>query len=196
MAEVNKKKIASRKARDAQKEMMLYMKEHNLDPKKDWTKDKEHGKKIQAWIDIINLGNKKSKELHDEEARERVIEKKLKKPDVHPRVKKVESVPNVYDYPTLDGKEMSQAMKKKYRQKMRGLLKTMGKEKAEEAALKFIKTVKEPKLDENKNPKKVEKAEKAPIKKSKKDKKVEAKEEPKTKGKPKKDKKKKKVEED
>ena len=63
--EVSKNDLAARKARKAQKEMLAYMEENNLDPKKDWTGHKKHGKKIQAWIDIINLGNKKARELNE-----------------------------------------------------------------------------------------------------------------------------------
>lgn len=134
MAEINKKELAAKKARKAQKEMLAYMQEHNLDPKKDWITHKKHGKKIQAWIDIINLGNKKSRELNEEKAIEKLKAKKDKKPEVHPKVKKVDSTPNSYDYPQVDGKEMSSLLKKRYRAKMRTLLKTKKKEEAEKIA--------------------------------------------------------------
>lgn len=135
--DISKKDLAAKKARRAQKEMLAYMEENNLDPKKDWTGHKKHGKKIQAWIDIINLGNKKARELNEEKAIEKSEKKKNKKPEAHPKKEKVTSTPNAYDYPTVDGKEMTSDQKKKYRQKMRTLLKTMSKEKAEAEGKKY-----------------------------------------------------------
>lgn len=135
--DISKKDLAAKKARLAQKEMLAYMEENNLDPKKDWTGHKKHGKKIQAWIDVINLGNKKARELNEEKAIEKSEKKKNKKPEAHPKEEKVTSTPNAYDYPTVDGKEMTSDQKKKYRQKMRTLLKTMSKEKAEAEGKKY-----------------------------------------------------------
>lgn len=129
--DISKKDLAAKKARRAQKEMLAYMEENNLDPKKDWTGHKKHGKKIQAWIDIINLGNKKARAATEEKA------KKNQKPEAHPKKEKVTSTPNAYDYPMVDGKEMTSDQKKKYRQKMRTLLKTMSKEKAEAEGKKY-----------------------------------------------------------
>lgn len=135
--DISKKHLAARKARRAQKEMLAYMEENNLDPKEDWTGHKKHGKKIQAWIDVINLGNKKARELNEEKAIEKSEKKKNKKPEVHPKKEKVTITSNVYDYPTVDGKEMTSDQKKKYRQKMRTFLKTMSKEKAEAEGEKY-----------------------------------------------------------
>lgn len=135
--DISKKDLAAKKARRAQKEMLAYMEENNLDPKKDWTGHKKHGKKIQAWIDVINLGNKKARELNEEKAIEKSEKKKNKKPEAHPKEEKVTSTPNAYDYPTVDGQEMTLDQKKKYRQKMRTLLKTMSKEKAEAEGKKY-----------------------------------------------------------
>lgn len=129
--DISKKDLAAKKARRAQKEMLAYMEENDLDPKKDWTGHKKHGKKIQAWIDIINLGNKKARAATEEKA------KKNQKPEAHPKKEKVTSTPNAYDYPMVDGKEMTSDQKKKYRQKMRTLLKTMSKEKAEAEGKKY-----------------------------------------------------------
>lgn len=135
--DISKKDLAAKKARKAQKEMLAYMEENNLDPKKDWTTHKKHGKKIQAWMDIINIGNKKAREINEEKAIEKSEKKKSKKPDVHPKQEKVTSAPNAYDYPKVDGKDMTSDQKKKYRQKMRTLLKTMSKEKAEAEGKKY-----------------------------------------------------------
>lgn len=133
--DISKKDLAAKKARRAQKEMLAYMEENDLDPKKDWTGHKKHGKKIQAWVDIINLGNKKARAATEEKAVEKA--KKNQKPEAHPKKEKVTSTPNAYDYPTVDGKEMTSDQKKKYRQKMRTLLKTMSKEKAEAEGKKY-----------------------------------------------------------
>ena len=133
--DISKKELAAKKARRAQKEMLAYMEENDLDPKKDWTGHKKHGKKIQAWIDIINLGNKKARAATEEKAAEKA--KKNQKPEAHPKKEKVTSTSNAYDYPTVDGKEMTSDQKKKYRQKMRTLLKTMSKDKAEAEAKKY-----------------------------------------------------------
>lgn len=133
--DISKKDLAAKKARRAQKEMLAYMEENDLDPKKDWTGHKKHGKKIQAWIDIINLGNKKARAATEEKALEKA--KKNQKPEAHPKKEKVTSTPNAYDYPMVDGKEMTSDQKKKYRQKMRTLLKTMSKEKAEAEGKKY-----------------------------------------------------------
>ena len=133
--DISKKDLAVKKARRAQKEMLAYMEENDLDPKKDWTGHKKHGKKIQAWVDIINLGNKKARAATEEKAVEKA--KKNQKPEAHPKKEKVTSTPNAYDYPTVDGKEMTSDQKKKYRQKMRTLLKTMSKEKAEAEGKKY-----------------------------------------------------------
>lgn len=133
--DISKKDLAAKKARRAQKEMLAYMEENDLDPKKDWTGHKKHGKKIQAWVDIINLGNKKARAATEEKAIEKA--KKNQKPEAHPKKEEVTSTPNAYDYPMVDGKEMTSDQKKKYRQKMRTLLKTMSKEKAEAEGKKY-----------------------------------------------------------
>lgn len=188
--EISKKDLSVRNARKAQKAMLAYMEENKLDPKKDWTKDKKHGKKIQEWIDIINLGNKKAREINEEKAIEN--SKKKKKPEAHPKKGKVTTTPNIYDYPKVDGKDMTSDQKKKYRQKMRTLLKTMSKEKAEAEALDYAKDMvsksipipkvkkEEPKKEEPKKDKKdkvAKKEDKKPEKKKDKKKKKVAKEE-------------------
>lgn len=169
--EIGKKDLAARKARKAQKEMMAYMEENNLDPQKDWTTHKKHGKVIQKWIDIINLGNKKAREINEEKAIEKAEKRKSKKPEAHPKKEKVTGVPTSYDYPLVDGKEMTADQKKKYRQKIRTLAKTMSKEKAEAEGKKYIESwgkteVAAPKKAEKKE--KEKKAEKVVEKKAKK----------------------------
>lgn len=185
--EVNKKDLAVKKARKAQKAMLAYMEDNNLDPNKDWTKHKKHGKKIQEWIDIINLGNKKAREINEEKAIEKG--KKNKKPEAHPKKEKVTTTPNIYDYPKVDGRDMTPDQKKKYRQKMRTLLKTMSKDKAEAEALDYAKDMvskstpipkvkkEEPKKEKAKKEEKVSKKEEKKPKRKKDKKKKVAKEE-------------------
>lgn len=185
--DISKKDLSVKKARRAQKEMLAYMEENNLDPKKDWTGHKKHGKKIQAWIDVINLGNKKARELNEEKAIEKSEKKKNKKPEAHPKKEKVTSTLNAYDYPTVDGKEMTSDQKKKYRQKMRTLLKTMSKEKAEAEGKKYAAELALPSLPSPSLETAVEKEEPAKEKKA---------EKPAKEGKDKKKKKKAKKEED
>ena len=50
--DISKKDLAAKKARRAQKEMLAYMEENELDPKKDWTGHKKHGKKILPFIHV------------------------------------------------------------------------------------------------------------------------------------------------
>lgn len=179
--DISKKDLAAKKARRAQKEMLAYMEENNLDPKKDWTGHKKHGKKIQAWIDIINLGNKKARAATEEKALEKA--KKNQKPEAHPKKEKVTSTPNAYDYPMVDGKEMTPDQKKKYRQKMRTLLKTMSKEKAEAEGKKYAAELASgapaaaPKKEESAKEKKADKPSKEGKDKKKKKKKKTKKEE-------------------
>jgi len=180
--DISKKDLAAKKARRAQKEMLAYMEENDLDPKKDWTGHKKHGKKIQAWVDIINLGNKKARAATEEKAVEKA--KKNQKPEAHPKKKeKVTSTPNAYDYPTVDGKEMTSDQKKKYRQKMRTLLKTMSKEKAEAEGKKYAAELASgapaaaPKKEESAKEKKADKPSKEGKDKKKKKKKKTKKEE-------------------
>ena len=189
--EISKKDLAARKARRAQKEMLAYMEEHDLDPNQDWTTHKKHGKKIQAWIDIINLGNKKARIINEEKAAKKAAEekakKKIQKPEVHPKKEKITSTPNIYDYPKVDGKEMTADQKKKYRSKMRTLLKTMSKEKAEVESKKFMEELASGNMGVAPKKEKVKKEE--PVKEKKADK-------PSKKSKDKKEKKKVKKEED
>lgn len=170
--EKNPKKLAAKNARKAQKEMLAYMEKHKLDPNKDWTKDPKHGKKIQAWVDIVNLGNKKARELSEEKGKEKAEAKKTKKPEVNPKKETIKAQPNAYNYPKIDGKDMTPDQKKKYRSKMRTLLKTLPKDKAEAEAIKLMsasstKKAKPEKVKESPEPKKETKKDKKAKKEAK-----------------------------
>lgn len=116
----------------ARKEAMLalanYLKKHKLDPEKDWSKDPTHGKKVAKYYQTIRVAEEKI----------RTKQAKLIKPEVHPKTKSVTKTPTTYNYPDIDGQPMSAQMKKKYRAKMRALLKSnMDIKKAEATALQF-----------------------------------------------------------
>lgn len=99
-------------AKKAQSKLEAYFKENKLDPTKDWTKDKKHGKKVRELVQEVNLVSDKIKKNAPEEIHHKKSEdKKEKKPR--------ESAPVKYDYPKIDGREMTSEEKKKYRSKMR-----------------------------------------------------------------------------
>lgn len=160
MVKIKSTKLKDMKAgKDASLELAKYLKDHKLDPKKDWTKHPVHGKKISQWVKIIKLAEKKAEDVQ----MERVANgnpKKLKKPNVHTKVATVREQPRAYDYPLVDGKPMDSNSKKKFRQKMRSLLKAnMDESKATSIALEFAMS----------NAKKVlDKVEKENVKKEKK----------------------------
>lgn len=103
--------------RSARKEAMFklanYLKENNLDPEKEWDKDPVHGPVISDLYHIIRIA--------EDKIRTRVV--KLHKPIVHEKIREVRGPVEKYDYPEVDGKPMSSQMKRKYRKKMRALLK-------------------------------------------------------------------------
>lgn len=152
----------------ARKEAILklasYLKKHNLDPDKDWSKDPVHGKKLEKYYQIIRIAEEKVRSRQE----------KLIKPEVHPKVKKVTRPQNIYDYPDINGQPMSKQMKKKYRIKMRALLRAnMDKSKAESKALEFAnrwynEENPQEKVNLKTKPKKEEKEEKIKVKSIKK----------------------------
>lgn len=171
-----------------------YYEDNGLDPKKDWSKDKKHGEAVTKLKKKIKIAKMKfDAGVADEQA-----EKANKKPNVKPeKVKTVNKQPASYDYPDVDGKPMTPELKKRYRSKMRSLLKAqmdpkvaqekalasvMGtaenkfkKEKAGEAAPKAAK--KEVVAKDKKKKSKDSETTKAPVEKAKLKKKKQAKEE-------------------
>lgn len=117
--------------------MAAYLKKHKLDPDKDWKDDPVHGEKIRAWAKVIRKAERKLTHLGELDQKK----KKLVKPKPHPKVITVKKAPNVYDYPDVDGKPMPRGMRKKYRSRMRALLKSnMPKAEAEKRALDMALT--------------------------------------------------------
>lgn len=189
----------------AQRRLTKYMTEHNLTSVKANWNHPVHGPVLKEFSRIINYGlnklnelnleimkakkEKKAKEKELKNKKEEATGKKLKKPVVKVEPNK-NRVFTSYDYPTIDGKELSPELKKKYRAKIRSLVKSqMSKEEATKKAIQFIsglgkeekpaapkkeKAKKEvPQKDEKKTKKdKSEKSEKSKVeKKGKKDKK-------------------------
>lgn len=127
----------------AKKALDAYLKENKLDPTKDWTKDKKHGKKITELVNKLNKerdkvaaaypekdadNNKKLVKLKEKKEKEKSSKKEDKK-----EKKSAGRTATKYDYPLIDGREMTSAEKKKYRMEQRKLASgNPSKEKKEE----------------------------------------------------------------
>lgn len=184
---MNKPKNKTPELAAAKKALEDYLKKNHLDPTKDWTKDKVHGNKVTELVFKLNKERdkvaakypesdpktmKKIKKVADKTAK--LAEARVKKAK-EAEVKKVEKSSSKksdtakkakYDYPLVDGREMTSDEKKKYRAEQRKKLN--GSEKKP----KVEKTEKTPA-----KPNKVDKAEKAPKKVKAKDGKKKNKEE-------------------
>lgn len=150
----------------AKKALDTYLKENNLDPQKDWSKDKKHGKKVTELLNKLNKERDKvaaeypEKDLKNEAKLVKMKKKAGEEKEAKKESKKKEKASagrtvTKYDYPLVDGKEMTSDQKKKYRMEQRKL-----------AAGKAPKEKKEEKPVEKKKAKATEKA--APAKKDKK----------------------------
>lgn len=160
-AEIRDKAENIRKINKSSLELEKYLKENNLDPHMDWRKDPEHGPTIKKILTEIQNGRAKlSNPLTP------------KKPNSLPKkdssVKPVKGVANQYEYP--EGLDATQ--KKRYRSKMRSLLKSHAEikdanKKALEYALKGPSSKKEesPKVKPDKAKKEKPSVEKKPKKK-------------------------------
>lgn len=180
------------KARD---NLVSYIRKHNLDPSLDLTQDPVHGDKIKSLVMKLNKerdvehsiyperdirGRKKLLKLKKMAKAKKEAEKAAKKEkkvkeaikEVKKEEAKAEKAPKKgraaakYDYPLVDGKEMTSEQKKKYRMEQRKLAagKTPKPEKKEKVEKK---SKKEAPVKEEKVSKKVKKTVK--VKKSKKE---------------------------
>lgn len=128
----------------AKKALDAYLKENNLDPQKDWSKDKKHGKKVTELLNKLNKERDKvaaqypEKDLKNEA---KLVKMKKAKEDekASKKKEKKESAGRVtkYDYPLIDGREMTSDEKKKYRMEQRKL--AAGKAPKEEKTKKVKK---------------------------------------------------------
>jgi len=145
----------------ATEKLTKYYEENGLDPKKDWSKDKKHGAVVSKLKKKIKIAKMKLEAgISDEKAD--------KKPKVKPeKVKTVKKQPSSYDYPDVDDKPMTPDLKKRYRSKMRALMKAnmdvnVAKEKALASVMgtatkKADKVAEEPKVEKVKKDKTVKK---------------------------------------
>lgn len=129
-----------------------YLKENNLDPTKDWTKDKKHGKKVTELVNKLNKERDKvaAKYPEGDEANEAKLVK-LKEKNSKSKAKAKEDkkepkgsgrVATKYDYPLIDGREMTSAEKKKYRMEQRKLAQGDAPKEKKETAKKDSKVKK------------------------------------------------------
>lgn len=112
----------------AKKALDAYLKENNLDPQKDWSKDKKHGKKVTELLNKLNKERDKvaaqypEKDLKNEA---KLVKMKKAKEDekASKKKEKKKSTSRVtkYDYPLIEGREMTSDEKKKYRMEQRRL---------------------------------------------------------------------------
>ena len=149
----------------AKKALDAYLKENKLDPTKDWTKDKKHGKKVTELVNKLNKERDKvaaNYPADDKENTKKLVklqekakkEKSEKKEAKEKKEKKggAGRAATKYDYPLIDGREMTSAEKKKYRMEQRKL--SSGKApKEEKETKKKVEKVKEKPASDKKDKK-------------------------------------------
>ena len=145
------------KVKEVKKEMEAYYKKNKLDPTKDYTKDKKHGAIISKWIQILEVNRKKIKDSTPQEIHHKKSEDKNRKPKAEKAVKVAKDGRKVakYDYPLVDGREMTSEEKKKYRIKMRKESKGGASKPKKETIKKETKKVESEKATKEKKDKKV-----------------------------------------
>ena len=153
----------------AKKALDAYLKENNLDPQKDWSKDKKHGKKVTELLNKLNKERDKvavqypEKDLKNEA---KLVKMKKAKEDekASKKKEKKESTSRVtkYDYPLIDGREMTSDEKKKYRMEQRRLAagKTPKEEKPKKEKAEATEKAAPAKKDKKAKDKKKKKAKK------------------------------------
>ena len=145
------------KVKEVKKEMEAYYKKNKLDPTKDYTKDKKHGAIISKWVQILEVNRKKVKDSTPQEIHHKKSEDKNRKPKAEKAVKVAKDGRKVakYDYPLVDGREMTSEEKKKYRIKMRKEAKGGTPKPKKETTKKETKKVEPEKATKEKKDKKV-----------------------------------------
>lgn len=152
----------------AKKALDTYLKENKLDPTKDWTKDKKHGKKVTELVNKLNKERDKiaAKFPETNEKSEKKLAKLKKKgmdykaeQEAAGESKKGGRVATKYDYPKIDGREMTSAEKKKYRMEQRKLAEGKAPKPEKKEKKKKVEKAAEPAKEEKKtSTKKVKKA--------------------------------------
>ena len=151
----------------AKKALDAYLKENKLDPTKDWTKDKKHGKKVTELVNKLNKERDKvaaNYPADDKENTKKLVklqekakkEKSEKKEAKEKKEKKggAGRAATKYDYPLIDGREMTSAEKKKYRMEQRKLASGKAPKEEKETKKKVEKKAKEEKPAAEKKDKK------------------------------------------
>lgn len=150
----------------AKKALDAYLKENKLDPTKDWTKDKKHGKKVTELVNKLNKerdkvaaaypekdadNNKKLVKLKEKKDKEKSGKKEDKKEKKEK--KSAGRTATKYDYPLIDGREMTSAEKKKYRMEQRKLASGNAPKEEKETKKKKEEKVKEKPASDKKDKK-------------------------------------------
>lgn len=180
MAKKDKKSKSESKTPEltkAKKALDAYLKENNLDPTKDWTKDKKHGKKVTELVNKLNKERDKvaaNYPADDKENTKKLVklqekgkkEKAEKKEAKEKKEKKggAGRAATKYDYPLIDGREMTSAEKKKYRMEQRKLSSGKAPKEEKETKKKVEKKAKEKPAAEKKDKKAKDKKKKKAVK--------------------------------
>lgn len=155
--------------RAAKNKLKAYFKKYNLNPQLSYSNDPIHGEAIREMVKVLNVERAKVLDVYNEFSKETTIkkfvklklnkakmaikkkEKKVEKPvkeskeKAPKKVEKKASVkPSKYDYPLIDGREMTKDEKKKYRAAQRKEIQKDSKPKKDKA-LKKVETPSEDK---------------------------------------------------
>lgn len=106
-----------------------YFKENKLDPTKDYSKDKKHGKKVTELLSKLNKERDKAAAKYPESDPKQMkkinkianLKANLAEKELKAEKASKTRVSAKYDYPLVDGREMTSAEKKKYRAEQRKL---------------------------------------------------------------------------
>lgn len=158
----------------AKKALDAYLKENKLDPQKDWTKDKKHGKKVTELVNKLNKERDKvaaeypEKDLKNEAKLVKLKDKKDSEKAEKKKEKKEKAssgrTVTKYDYPLIDGREMTSAEKKKYRMEQRKLASGKAPKEEKETKKKKEEKVKEKPASDKKDKKAKDKKKKKAVK--------------------------------
>ncbi len=139
------KKEILEQTKERKETLQNYLQENDLDPRKDWTKDPIHGDKVRALIRAAKISSEKlvettpkeffSRKRRTPEEREQGIKDKKVKEDSPKRG-------SSYDYPLVNGVEMTSEEKRKYRIAQRKLKSKASPKKEKEAPVKEEKAPK------------------------------------------------------
>lgn len=139
------KKEILEQTKERKETLQNYLQENDLDPREDWTKDPIHGDKVRALIRAAKISSEKlvettpkeffSRKRRTPEEREQGIKDKKVKEDSPKRG-------SSYDYPLVNGVEMTSEEKRKYRIAQRKLKSKASPKKEKEAPVKEEKAPK------------------------------------------------------